>query len=640
MWRFSTRPYTASRQLILYPASFTKTGHRLSHKGLSKLDSLAADIRSGNNPVPPEQEQQESTPDYSTWSTASLIDRITELERQLHTRTAEYAAPAQPKPQEQQPENIPRWLATGKYSPDDIAHAPGARIPKPPRKMDPSKYNFRHIALKFAYLGQRYNGLEHANNNVTPLPTIEEELWKALRRTRLIFPTDMEDDDAGLDFLDEERGSEPIKISWEGCEYSKAGRTDRGVSAFGQVVGIKVRSARPKRKDPELGESSEAATKDTDEKWDDIANELPYISLLNKILPEDIRVLAWCPNPPEGFDARFSCRGRHYKYFFTQPAFSPTPGPIGFAPRGSDASPPKYREGWLDIDAMREAAKHFEGVHDFRNFCKVDTSKQIENFSRIIYRSDIELLDPESNLGYVGTPEFRASEQPATDNTIGTPRTSSPAGSQVYVFDLQGSAFLWHQVRHMVAILFLVGQGLESPSIVPELLDISKNPCKPIYEMASDAPLVLWDCTFPEEGSDSRVDALEWVYAGDARQARSQFARGGGKYGASGVVEDLWSVWRQRKIDEILAGALLDLVVKQGDQSSAQFTNFKNIEREINGRGKKVFNGANEAKIGGKYIPLMQKRKIEAVEVLNSRYLAAKQRKMEGKEAQVNNNEA
>ncbi|KAL2855304.1 pseudouridine synthase [Aspergillus pseudoustus] len=604
---------------------------------------------SGNNPVPPvddqqlqpqisqpEQEKQEAQPDYSTWSTTSLIDRITELERQLHTRTAEY----RPKPQEQQPEKIPRWLATGKYSPDDIAHVPGARIPKPPRKMDPSKYNFRHIALKFAYLGQRYNGLEHANNNVTPLPTIEEELWKALRKTRLIFPTDM-DDDAGLDLLDEGRGTEPINISWEGCEYSKAGRTDRGVSAFGQVVGIKVRSARPKHKEPEPGESSDATINNTDEKWDNVADELPYISLLNKTLPADIRVLAWCANPPEGFDARFSCRGRHYKYFFTQPAFSPTPGPIGFAPRGGpNASTPNYREGWLDIDAMREAAKHFEGVHDFRNFCKVDTSKQLENFSRIIYRSDVELLDPESDLGYVDAPDFRALARPAADNTIEKPQSSSPAGSQVYVFDLQGSAFLWHQVRHMVAILFLVGQGLESPSIVPELLDVSKNPCKPIYEMASDAPLVLWDCTFPEEGTDSRVDALEWVYAGDARQTRSQYARGGGKYGASGVIEDLWSVWRQRKMDEILAGALLDLVVKQGDQSSAQFTNVKNVEREIRGRGKKVFNGANEAKIGGKYIPLMQKRKIEAVEVLNARYLAAKQRKMEGKEGAGSNNEA
>ncbi|KAL2861128.1 pseudouridine synthase DEG1 [Aspergillus lucknowensis] len=674
MWRFQGRPL---RRALTNTISFIRASHRHAHKGLSKLDSLAADIMSGKNPCPPadkqqqsqqpqheqhEQKQQPGQPDYSTWSTTNLIDRITELERQLHTRTAAYAnhsssvgvaqsVPEKAKAQAQPQAKIPKWLATGKYSPDDITHAPGARIPKPPRKMDPSKYHFRFIALKFAYLGQRYNGLEHANNNVTPLPTIEEELWKALRKTRLIFPTDMGDEE-GLEMLDSERGSEPITLSWEGCEYSKAGRTDRGVSAFGQVIGIKVRSARPKPKDPGPVQGSDATMRDTSEAtgsgaaaagedWDDVADELPYISLLNKTLPEDIRVLAWCPHPPEGFDARFSCRGRHYKYFFTQPAFSPTPGPLGLAPRGGggkDAHPPKYREGWLDIDAMREAAKYFEGVHDFRNFCKVDTSKQLENFERIIYRSDIKLLDPKTNpLGYVSKSEFRALEQPAAETAAEELSGSSATGSQVYVFDLQGSAFLWHQVRHMVGILFLVGQGLEPPSVVPELLDISKNPRRPTYEMASDAPLVLWDCVFPDLNGDSREDALEWVYAGDPRQARSHYAKGGGKFGAGGVVEDLWSVWRQRKMDEVLAGALLDLVVQQGDQSGAQFRHIKDLEREIRGRGQKVFYGANEGKIGGKYVPLMQKRKVESVEVLNARWLA-KQRRL-GKNPQESNRE-
>ncbi|KAI9369731.1 pseudouridine synthase [Aspergillus egyptiacus] len=614
---------------------------RQAHKGLAALDALAKEIMSGNNPVPPAPPPKQ--PDYSTWSTSSLIERISELERQLHSRTTEYATattstttssssssskPGNAQPQAQPPAEVPRWLRIGKYDPNDFVHAPGVRLPKPVRKMDPSNYNFRYIALKFAYLGQRYNGLEHANGNITRLPTVEEEMWKALRKTRLIFPTGMEDE--GLDLLDsrsERKIDEPFTLSWEGCEYSKAGRTDRGVSAFGQVIGIKVRSARPKAKVKE-GEGDDVTMDNTDDGWDDIADELPYIALLNKSLPEDIRVLAWCPHPPEGFDARFSCRERHYKYFFTQPAFSPTPGPFGFASRGENKSV-KYREGWLDIEAMREAAKYFEGVHDFRNFCKVDTSKQIENFERIIYRADIELLDPKSTpLAYLNRPEFQASEKAAVEMT-GDSQTSYQAGNQVYAVNIQGSAFLWHQVRHMVGILFLVGQGLEPPSIVPALLDVSKNPRKPIYEMASDAPLVLWDCIFPEKDSKKREDALEWVYAGDPRQVRSQYAKGGGKFGMGGVVEDLWSVWRQRKMDEILAGALLNLVVQQGDQSGATGQNIKNVQAEKDIRGQKVFSGANLAKTGGKYIPVMQKRKIETVEVLNARYLAAKQRKLE-----------
>ncbi|KAK3067186.1 pseudouridine synthase deg1 [Teratosphaeriaceae sp. CCFEE 6253] len=33
---------------------------------------------------------------------------------------------------------------------------------------------------QFAYLGGNYNGFEHRANNTTPLPTVEEEVWKAL----------------------------------------------------------------------------------------------------------------------------------------------------------------------------------------------------------------------------------------------------------------------------------------------------------------------------------------------------------------------------------------------------------------------------------------------------------------------------
>ncbi|KKA23597.1 Pseudouridylate synthase 3 [Rasamsonia emersonii CBS 393.64] len=541
--------------------------------------------------------------------------------------------------------------------------SPTRTAKKEAREIDPSKYHTRFIALKFAYLGQRYNGYEHANGNVTPLPTIEEELWKALRKARLIFPTTPSS--STDDFDDSEpRGNRPFTINWEGCDYSKCGRTDRGVSAFGQVIGIRVRSARPKRSPTSKNSSSkqerltQQSTSDAtavnsqqnitvkddssaltssgvednhdsnpEDDWDDIADELPYVQILNNLLPEDIRVLAWCPHPPPGFDARFSCRERRYKYFFTQPAFSPTPGPLGFV-KGA-AKDRNFREGWLDIEAMREAMKHFVGVHDFRNFCKVDTSKQITNFERIIYHADIELVDPKTHpLGYVGEAGFRALENGTDSDKPAGSEGHLPSTPLVYAFDIRGSAFLWHQVRHMVSILFLIGQGLESPSIIPELLDVSKNPRKPTYEMASDAPLVLWDCIFPDEKSGSREDALEWVYAGDLRMSKSSksksSSKGDGKYGLGGVVDGLWSVWRQRKMDEILAGALLDLTVSQGDRSVVTRDPPTKLPRS-----QKVFYGGNEAKLGGKYVPVMEKKKLDPVEVLNARYLASKERRAE-----------
>jgi tRNA pseudouridine38/39 synthase len=600
-------------------------------------------------------------PDYSAWSNSSLIARITDLERQLHSRTTEFTAPTEdlshqtPHPDapiDGHEPGIPvaDTAQNSKKRPHSPPEGEPAELPaparptkftekpaKPKRTFDPSKYSTRYIALKFAYLGQAYNGLEHTNGNTTPLPTVEEILWKCLRRTRLIFPETTSDQEPPNDYS-ARVPMRPYHLYWDGCEYSKAGRTDKGVSAFGQVIGLRVRSQRPKPQPPAEGEEDgmQVDTETTEKEWDDVADEMNYIAILNRVLPEDIRILAWCPNPPPGFDARFSCRERRYRYFFTNPAMSPTPGPAGFDNRAQNGKGPRaeLREGWLDIEAMREAAKHFEGVHDFRNFCKLDVMKQIDNFERIIHHSSIEAVNPRTHpLGYVGKAGYRAKDDSTLEVDSAAPDTLSQSTPQVYSFNLHGSAFLWHQVRHMVSILFLVGQGLESPSIVPELLDVAKNPRKPTYAMADDAPLVLEDCLFPDVSSGSRKDALNWVYAGDCVGKFS--AKGDAKFGLQGTVERMWTVWRQRKIDETMAGAMLDLVVSQGNESIEDM-NIKwktaGMSKRTN-RGSKIWYGGNEADTGGNYIPVLEKPRMETVEVQNAKGLKAKQRRLARSEA-------
>ncbi|KAI5306160.1 hypothetical protein KEM56_002048 [Ascosphaera pollenicola] len=169
--------------------------------------------------------------DYTQWDKSQLITRITELESQL------------------------KFLSLQRHSPSRGA-SPSSRglTPKRFRPIDSSKYTTRFMAFKFAYLGQNYNGLEHANGNITPLPTIEEEIWKALVKCRLIFPPRAEEYNP-LVSVDR---TKPFDLDWEGCEYSKCGRTDRGVSAFGQVIGIRVRSARPKPKEKVAGSGETA----------------------------------------------------------------------------------------------------------------------------------------------------------------------------------------------------------------------------------------------------------------------------------------------------------------------------------------------------------------------------------------------
>lgn len=75
------------------------------------------------------------------------------------------------------------------------------------RPFDFSAYSRRHVALKIAYLGWGYQGFASQENTSN---TIEEKLFEALKKTRLV---------------DDRQTS----------NYHRCGRTDKGVSAFGQV---------------------------------------------------------------------------------------------------------------------------------------------------------------------------------------------------------------------------------------------------------------------------------------------------------------------------------------------------------------------------------------------------------------------
>ncbi|KAG8758962.1 hypothetical protein FRC14_007013 [Serendipita sp. 396] len=347
-----------------------------------------------------------------------------------------------------------------------VAHTNDVSPDKQERMFNFNSYAQRKIALKFCYHGWDYNGLAF-QVTPTPLPTVEGVLFDALCRARLI------DRDAGF----------------EGCDWSRCGRTDRGVSSAGQVIALKVRcSLRPKvSKEASLNEEEDVQKEEEKEgqeqgqkekekeqeqgKREGQGQEPPieilYTQVLNRILPPTIRIIAWAP-VREDFSARFHCRYRHYKYFF-------------------ESLLPPARP--LDIPRMQEAAARLVGEHDFRHFCKLDGSKQIERYERRVTSATISEVVPSRS----------GSEKP------------------LYVFDLIGSAFLWHQVRHIVAILFLVGQGFEEVDIIDALLNANAshpNPDpsvpflerRPLYDMVEGLPLVLWKCGFDEKDVKWRTD--------------------------------------------------------------------------------------------------------------------------------------
>ncbi|CCW68046.1 unnamed protein product [Phytomonas sp. Hart1] len=179
-------------------------------------------------------------------------------------------------------------------------------------------YPSRMIALRLAYHGHVHDGLAKQEETAN---TVEGIVCEALKRLRLIPQSGPE-------------------------KFGRCGRTDKGVSALGNVFSLKARASSfpddPVQKPP-----------------------LDYGNMLNNILPPTIRIVGFS-HVPDTFDARFSCISRTYRYYF--------------AHRG------------LNLDAMVRAASYFLGTHNFRNFCKVDVVN-VSNFERCvssvgIYRSE------------------------------------------------------------------------------------------------------------------------------------------------------------------------------------------------------------------------------------------------------------
>lgn len=165
---------------------------------------------------------------------------------------------------------------------------------------------------------------------------------------------------------------------------------------------------------------------------------LDYCKLLNKTLPNEIRVIAWSPVRPE-FSARFNCCRRTYKYFFPRGNLNIQ---VIYIKQISIALSFVCNVENYSSQKMLEGAQHFVGEHDFRNFCKLDKA------CRTTMRKIISV-------------EIVANGEDKYD---------------MCHLIINGSSFLWHQIRCIVGVLLLIGQGLEEPDVVKKLLDVEKFP--------------------------------------------------------------------------------------------------------------------------------------------------------------------
>jgi len=173
-----------------------------------------------------------------------------------------------------------------------------------------------------------------------------------------------------------------------------AGRTDSGVHALNQVVHF----------DPPVERAAESWVRGT-----------------NRHLPDDIAV-QWCLPVERGFSARNSAIGRRYRFIVLESRVRPA------VEQGAC--------GWvfqpLDLEAMREAAAHLIGEHDFSAF----RAAQCQALSPVKHLRSLKI----ERRG----PYWR--------------------------FEFDASAYLHHMVRNILGCLVAVGSGRRLPGWMAEVL--------------------------------------------------------------------------------------------------------------------------------------------------------------------------
>jgi tRNA pseudouridine38-40 synthase len=219
----------------------------------------------------------------------------------------------------------------------------------------------KRIALGIAYRGQAYSGWQRQ----PAVDTVQQRLEAALSAL----------------------AATPISTV---C----AGRTDAGVHAMNQVVHFDTPTER---------------------------SDFSWVRGTNRYLPKDIAV-QWCLPVTADFHARFSARGRRYRYLLLESAVRPAleDGACGWVFRP------------LDMQAMREAAQHLLGRHDFSS--------------------------------------FRSSQCQARSPVKDMRRIEITRRGAYWRFDFEASAFLHHMVRNVLACLVSVGSGARPSGWLREVL--------------------------------------------------------------------------------------------------------------------------------------------------------------------------
>ena len=189
------------------------------------------------------------------------------------------------------------------------------------------------------------------------------------------------------------------QITGEDVELNASGRTDAGVHALGQVANFKTNSNLPIEK---------------------------FAIAINSNLKKSIRILK-AEEVDERFHSRLTCKRKTYRYVINNSEFGSS------IYRNLETHIPQK----LDVENMKEAAKYFEGEHDFKAFKASGTSSKTS--VRTIYESKVY-----------------------------------NKGNMIYI-ELTGNGFLYNMVRIIAGTLVDVGIGKINPKDIKKIIREGKR---------------------------------------------------------------------------------------------------------------------------------------------------------------------
>jgi tRNA pseudouridine38-40 synthase len=222
-----------------------------------------------------------------------------------------------------------------------------------------------------------------------------------------------------------------------------AGRTDRGVHAWGQVVSFDAQSAES-RQEAQSAESRQGAH----------SAEVDLVGLqrhVNSMLGPAIVVRSAEVAPPT-FNARRSAKARRYRYTVLN---RPVPDPFLAATSWHVPDP-------LDLAALRLACDPLIGEHDFSSFCRVP--RRIPDASLVRLVHDARWHD---------------------------------LGDGVLRFDIGASSFCQQMVRALVGTMVAIGAGRKRAGEMAGVLRARSRVGS--ERLAPARGLCLWEVVYPPD---------------------------------------------------------------------------------------------------------------------------------------------